>query len=116
MLESGFVLGLVIFVEFKRCTKSVHVPHGSGSTQGMDIVYVDTPSGEGAEKSSSYNVHFSSWANSKGAKVIEAICEDSSPSIMELWPDIDKLDDPPREGTFVVHACNALATSIENAS
>jgi hypothetical protein len=43
MLESGFVLGLVIFVEFKRCTKSVHVPHGSGSTQGMDIVYVDTP-------------------------------------------------------------------------
>jgi hypothetical protein len=33
--------------------------------------------------------------------------EDSSLSIRELWPDIDKLDDLPCEGTSVVHACNA---------
>jgi hypothetical protein len=61
-------------------------------------------------------------SNSEGAEVVAATREDSSPSIMELWPDIDKLDDPPREDTFVAHAHNALirgkrsAASIENAS
>jgi hypothetical protein len=89
----------------------------------MDIIYVDTPSGEVAEKSSSYNLpNFSSGANSEGAEVVAATREDSSPSIGELWPNIDKLDDPPREDTSVVHACNAsirgkrLAASIGNTS
>jgi hypothetical protein len=56
MLESGFVLGWAIFVEFKRCTKHAQVPQGSGPRRGMDIIYVVTPSGEAAEKSSSYNL------------------------------------------------------------
>jgi hypothetical protein len=30
-----------------------------------------------------------------------ATCEDSSPSVGELWPDVDKLDDPSREDTSV---------------
>jgi hypothetical protein len=55
-LESVFVLGWVIFVEFKQCTKPAQVPHGSGPAGGMDIIYVDTPSSEAAEKSSSYNM------------------------------------------------------------
>jgi hypothetical protein len=108
-------------VEFKRCTKPVHVPHGIGPARAMNIIYVDTPSGEAAEKSSSYNLSvFSSWANSEGAKVVAATHEDSSPSIRELWPDIDKLDDPSHEDTSYVHARNASirgkrsATSIEN--
>jgi hypothetical protein len=89
----------------------------------MDIIYVDTLSGEVVEKSSSNNLSiFSSVSNSEGAEVVAATREDSSPSIMELWPDIDKLDDPPCEDTFVAHAHNALirgkrsAASIENAS
>jgi hypothetical protein len=62
----------------------------------MDIIDVDMPSGEAAEKSSSYNLFiFSPGANSEGAKVVAATREDSSLSIEELWPDIDKLDDPP---------------------
>jgi hypothetical protein len=32
------------------------------------------------------------------------ICEDSSSSVEELWPDIDKLDNPSYEDTFVVRA------------
>jgi hypothetical protein len=39
----------VIFVEFKRCTKPVQVPRGSRPTRGMDIIYVDTVSGEAVE-------------------------------------------------------------------
>jgi hypothetical protein len=48
--------------------------------------------------------------------------EDSSLSIGELWPDIDKLDDMSCENTSVVHAHSVLicgkgsATSIENTS
>jgi hypothetical protein len=110
-------------VEFKRCTKPGQVPHGSGPTRGMDIIYVDTPSGDVAEKSSSYNLSiFSSRANSEGAEVVTATREDSSPSIGELWPNIDKLDDPLCKGTSVVHARNALicgkrlAASIGNTS
>jgi hypothetical protein len=65
---------------------------------------------------------FSSRANSEGADVVAATREVSSPSIGELWPDIDKSDDPPHEDTSVVHARNALirgkrpAASIENTS
>jgi hypothetical protein len=113
----------VIFVEFKQCTKLVQVAHKSAPMWGLDIIYVDTPSGEADKKSSSYNLSiFSSGANSKGAEVIASTYEDSSPSIRDVWPNIDKLDDLAREDTSVVHARNALvhgkrsATSIENAS
>jgi hypothetical protein len=51
----------------------------------MDIIYMDTPSGEAVEKSSSYNLSiFSSRANSEGAKIAAATRKDSSPSIREL--------------------------------
>jgi hypothetical protein len=86
----------------------------------MDIYYVDTPSGEAVEKSRSYNLSiFSFGGNSEGAEVI-APHENSSPSIGELWPDIDKLDDPPHEDTTIVHAHNTSihgkrsAAPIEN--
>jgi hypothetical protein len=88
--------------------------------RGMDIIYVDTLSGEVVEKSSSYNLSiFSSRGNPEGDKVI-APRENYSPSIRELWPDIDKLDDLSREDTFVVRARNSSihrkrsAASIEN--
>jgi hypothetical protein len=101
----------------------VQVPNGSGPVRGMDIIYVDTLSDEAAQKSSSYNLSiFSSGANSEGAKVVAATHEDSSPSIGELCPDIDELDDPPCKDTSVVHARNASicrkrsSTSIGNTS
>jgi hypothetical protein len=88
----------------------------------MDIIYVDTPSGEAAEKSNSYNLSiFSFGADSEGVKVVTATCEDSSPSIGELWPGIDKFDILLREDTFVVYARDASihgkrsAAAIENA-
>jgi hypothetical protein len=69
---------------------------------------VDTPSDDAAQKSSSYNLSiFSSGTNSEGVEVVAATREDSSPSIGELWPDIDELDDPPCKDTSVVHARNA---------
>jgi hypothetical protein len=72
----------------------------------MDIIYVDTPSGEAVENSNSYNLSiFSSRGNSEGAEVI-APHKNSGPSIRELWPDIDKLDHPPHEDTSVVRAHN----------
>jgi hypothetical protein len=59
----------------------------------MDIICVDTPNNEAVEKSTSYNLSiFSSGADSRGAEVVTAMCDDSSLSIVELWPDIDKLD------------------------
>jgi hypothetical protein len=36
-------------VEFKRCTKPAQVQQGSEPAWGMDIIYVDTPSGETAK-------------------------------------------------------------------
>jgi hypothetical protein len=84
---------------------------------------VDTPSGEVAEKSSSYDLSiFSSRANSHGAKIIAATCGDSSSSIGELWPDIDKLDEIPCKDTPVMPICDASVhgrrstASVENAS
>jgi hypothetical protein len=75
----------------------------------MLIIYVGTPIGEAAEISSSHNLSiFSYRADSEGAEVVMATHEDSSPSVRELWPDIDKLDTPSCEGTSVVHARNAL--------
>jgi hypothetical protein len=87
----------------------VQVPHGSGPVWGMYIIYVDTPSGEAAEKSSSYNFSIvSSRVDSEGAEVVTATREDSSPSVGELWPNIDKLDNSSHEDTSIVHACIAL--------
>jgi hypothetical protein len=84
---------------------------------------VDTPSGEAVEKSSSYNLSiFSSGADTEGGEVVMAMREDSSPSVGELWPDIDKLDNPSRKDTSVVCARNATihgersAASIKNAN
>jgi hypothetical protein len=92
----------------KRCTKPTHVPSRPGPAQTMDIIYVDTSSGEAVEKSSSYNLPiFSFGAYSEGAEVVTVTREDSSPSVKELWLDIDKLDDPPCEDTSVVRAHNA---------
>jgi hypothetical protein len=72
----------------------VQVPHGSGPMWGLNIIYVDTPSGEVAGKSSSYDLLiFSSRADSTSAKIVGAASRGSSPSIGELWPDIDKLDE-----------------------
>jgi hypothetical protein len=106
VLESGFAFGGVIFVGFKRCIKPTQVPHRSGPARGLDIIYVDMPNGEAAKKSSSYNLYiFSSRANSKGAKVVVATCEDSRPSIGELWPHTDKLDEISRE---VMHTRDAF--------
>jgi hypothetical protein len=35
-------------------------------------------------------------------EVVTAMCDDSSPSVVELWPDIDKLDNPSCGDTSVV--------------
>jgi hypothetical protein len=55
----------------------------------------------------------------KGANIIVAMCRDSSLSIGELWSDIDKLDEIPREGTSVMHVCDASVCRrrpVENAT
>jgi hypothetical protein len=83
---------------------------------------VDTPSDEVAEKSSSYDLSsFSSGGNSQGAKIIAAAPGDSSMSIGELCPDIDKLDEIPREATSImcipdILIRGRLSVSAENAS
>jgi hypothetical protein len=65
--------------------------------QELGVIYVDTPNGEAAKTSSSYNLSiFSSGAECQCAKV-------SSPSIGELWLDIDKLDEVNREGASAAH-------------
>jgi hypothetical protein len=62
---------------------------------------------------------FSSGGNPEGAEVI-ARYENCSPSIRELWPNIDKLDDPLHEDTSIVCARNSSihgkrsAAPIEN--
>jgi hypothetical protein len=90
---------------------------------GLDIIYVDTASGEIAKKSSSYNLFiFSYGANSQGLEIIMATSGDSSLSNGELWPDIDKLDEVPCEDTSVMPVCDALGlrkwstASVENAT
>jgi hypothetical protein len=51
---------------------------------------VDTPSGEVAENSSSYDLSiFSCSANPKCAEVAEVVFGGSSLSNGDLWPDID---------------------------
>jgi hypothetical protein len=70
----------------------------------LDIICADTPSGEVAEKSSSYGLSiFSSRAHPEGAEIVAVESEGSSLSIGELWPDIDKLDEIGHEDASVVH-------------
>jgi hypothetical protein len=49
---------------------------------------------------------FSSGADSHGAEIVVVVSGGSSPSIGELGPDIDKLDEIWREGTSIVHTCD----------
>jgi hypothetical protein len=88
----------------------------------MDIICVDTPSGEAVENFSSYNLSiFSSGADSRGAEVVTAMCEDSSSSVVELWLDIDKLGNPSCGDTSIARARDAAIhgkrsdTSVEDA-
>jgi hypothetical protein len=65
---------------------------------------VDMPSGKVAEKSSSYDLSiFSSRAGPEGVEIVTVTSEGSSPSIGELWLDIDKLDEIRHEDTSIVH-------------
>jgi hypothetical protein len=86
----------------------VLVSPGPGPAQALDIICLNTPSGKAVEKSSFYNLSiFSSRDDSRGAEVVTAICDDSSPNIVELWPDIGKLDNPSCGDTSVVRMRDA---------
>jgi hypothetical protein len=75
----------------------------------LAVIYVDTPSAEVAEVSSSNDLSiFSSGADSWRAEGVGVTLEESSPSIRELWPDIDKLDEIPREGASAVHSSDVV--------
>jgi hypothetical protein len=104
VLERGFVFGWVVFyLGFKWCIKPA---------QGMDIICVDMASGEVAEKSSSYDLFiFSSGADPDGPEIVAIAFRGSSPSIGELWADIDNLDEIWREDTSVVYTCDVLVHS-----
>jgi hypothetical protein len=72
--------------------------------RGLDIICVDTASGEVTEKSSSYDLCiFSSGADSQGDEIVVVASRYYSPSIGELWPDIDNLEKIRCEDTSVVH-------------
>jgi hypothetical protein len=84
--------------------KPTQVPPGFGPARGLDIISLHTPSGEVIEISSSYDLSiFLSGASSLHVKGVGATTAGSSPSIRELWPDIDKLDKINREDNSVVH-------------
>jgi hypothetical protein len=95
VLEIGFVFDWVVFCsKFKRCIKPALVPRGTGPVWRLDIICVDTPSGEVAKMSSSYDLSlFSSGADTECAEIVEVAFGGLSLSIGELWPDIDKLDE-----------------------
>jgi hypothetical protein len=70
----------------------------------VDIICLDTPSGEVVEISSSYDLSvFLSGPGSPHAEGVGATPAGSSLSIEELWPDIDKLDKIYHEDTSTVH-------------
>jgi hypothetical protein len=86
---------------------------------GIGYYLCGQPSGKVPKKSSSYDMSvFSSGADPKCAAVAKVASEVSSPSIGELWPDIDKLDEIQREDAFVVrthvvlvHGRNVIASA-----
>jgi hypothetical protein len=70
----------------------------------LDIICLDTPSGEVVEISSSYDLSvFSPGDGSPHAEGVGATPAGSSSCIRELWPDIDKLDEINREDTSAIH-------------
>jgi hypothetical protein len=70
----------------------------------LDIICLDTPSGKVIEISSSYDLSiFLPGVGSPHAEGVGATLTGSSPSIRELWPNIDKLDEINREDTSAVH-------------
>jgi hypothetical protein len=71
----------------------------------LDVIYVDTPSGEVVEVCSSCDLSiFSSGADPQRAKGVGVTPErSSSMSIRELWPNIDKLDKINHGGTTTVN-------------
>jgi hypothetical protein len=70
----------------------------------LDIICLDTPSGEVIKISSSYDLSvFSPGVSSPHAEGVGATPAGSSPSIRELWPNIDKLDKINHEETSAVH-------------
>jgi hypothetical protein len=80
------------------------VPSGFGPARGLDIICLDTPSGEVIEISSCYDVSvFLPGASSPHGEGVGATPVGSSLSIGELWPSIDKLDEINREDTSAVH-------------
>jgi hypothetical protein len=82
----------------------MHVPSRFGPARGLDIICLDTPSGEVIEISSSYDLSVSlPGAVSPHAKGVGATPAGLSSSIGELWPDIDKLDEINHEDTSTVH-------------
>jgi hypothetical protein len=88
----------------------------------LNIIFVYTPIGEVARKSSSYDLSiFCSGANSTGAKIFEAASGGSCLSIGELWPNIDKLYEIQHGDNSVMHAYDILVrgkkstTSVEKA-
>jgi hypothetical protein len=80
----------------------VQVPHGSGPARDLDIIVLDTPSGEVIQISSS-SCDLAIFSSKDGSQRDEGTGAvpggSSSVSIGELWPDIDKLDEVGRGGT-----------------
>jgi hypothetical protein len=71
----------------------------------LDIICVDSPSGEIAEVSSSYDLSiFSSGVDAQCDESVEATSIGSCLSVEELWPDIDKLDEIQHEDASIVHS------------
>jgi hypothetical protein len=79
----------------------VQVPHGSGPVWDLDVICLDTPSGE-VEVSSSYDLSiFSPKTDAQFSKGGGNAPEGSlSVSIRELWAIMDMMDAISRGGTF----------------
>jgi hypothetical protein len=84
--------------------KPAQVPSGFRPARGLDIIYLDMPSSEAVKISRSYDLSiFLLGASSPHVEGVGATPAGSSPSIGELWPDIDKLVEINREDTSVIH-------------
>jgi hypothetical protein len=82
----------------------------------LDIIYVDTPSGEVIEISSSSNLSvFSSGADPQCTEGVDATpMGSSSVSIGELWPDIDKLYEVNHGGTSTVTVLKVMPHEVKS--